>query len=313
MSRSLVEHQREPVVGIDGLADAVADAVGVDGDELAVGSVLKDVGAVELAGVGVGVVGVGGGAYGDEEVLVILGEDNVAGPVAAAAKLGVAGDVGDDGLGLAGGLEVSGFVGEALDGGRVADVDVLRVGAGGVEGDAEGVVEAGGEFFDGGRPAAGGDAAEDEDGAGTGVGDEKIAVGSGGDVARLGEGAVGELHVLGGVGALQRLGVAAGVEGDTKAGGGDGPGVDGAGERGWDRYRPLRRDWGLGGSPTVILWRTPGCCWFQSVKAAWPVRSGGGGRVEGVIFWARAEEVKRARARREDLGVMGSPWRAVGQ
>ncbi len=192
--------------GVDGFADAVAEAAGVDADELAVGGVLEDVGAVELAGMGVGVVYVGAGAYGDEQVLVVLGEDDVAGPVAAAAELGVAGDVGDDGLGLAGGVEVAIFVGEALDGGGVADVDVLRVGAGGVEGDAEGVVEAGGEFFDGGGFAVGGDAAEDEDGAGAGVGEEEIAVGGGGDEAGLGEGAVGELHVLAGGGALEGRG-----------------------------------------------------------------------------------------------------------
>ncbi len=66
-------------------------------------------------------------------------------------------------------------------GGGVADVDVLGVGAGGVEGDAEGVVEAGGEFFDGGGAAVGGDAAEDDDGAGAGVGEEEIAVGGGAD------------------------------------------------------------------------------------------------------------------------------------
>ena len=30
---------------------------------------------------------------------------------------------------------------------------------------------------------------------------------------------------------------------------------------------------GWGRSARVILWRTPGCCWFQSVKAAWPVRT----------------------------------------
>ena len=70
--------------GIDGLADAVADAGGVDLDELAFGGVLEDVGAVELLGMGVGVVDVGAGADGDEHVLAVFGEDDVAGPVAAA-------------------------------------------------------------------------------------------------------------------------------------------------------------------------------------------------------------------------------------
>ncbi len=216
--------------GINGFADAVTQAAGVDFDELAVGGVGEDVGAVELAGVGVGVVYVGAGAYGDEEVLVVLGKDDVAGPVAAAAKLGVAGDVGDDGLRLGGGVEVAIFVGEALDGGGVADVDVLRVGAGGIEGDAEGVVEASGEFLDGGGAAVGSDAAEDEDGAGAGVGQEEVAVGGSGDEARLGERAAAEFHVLGGVFALEGRGVTAGVEGDAEARGGDGEGVDGAGD-----------------------------------------------------------------------------------
>ena len=85
--------------GVDGFADAVADAVGVDLDELALGSELEDVGAVELAGVGVGVVHVGAGADGDEHVFAVLGEDDVARPVAAAHELRVAGNVRDDGLG----------------------------------------------------------------------------------------------------------------------------------------------------------------------------------------------------------------------
>ena len=40
---------------------------------------------MELAGVGVGVVDVGARADGDEHVLAVFGEDDVAGPVAAAA------------------------------------------------------------------------------------------------------------------------------------------------------------------------------------------------------------------------------------
>ena len=77
---------------------------------------------------GVGVVDVGAGADGDEHVLAVRGEDDVAGPVAAAAKLGEAGELGDDGLGRAGGVEVAGLVGEADDGVGVADVDPLGVG-----------------------------------------------------------------------------------------------------------------------------------------------------------------------------------------
>ena len=42
--------------GIDGLADTVADAVRVDLDELAFRRVFENIGAVKLAGMGVGVV-----------------------------------------------------------------------------------------------------------------------------------------------------------------------------------------------------------------------------------------------------------------
>ena len=148
--------------GVDGLAHAVADAVGIDLDELALGRVLEHVGAVELPGVGVGIVDVGAGADGDQHVLAVLGEDHVAGPVAAAGKLGVAGNVGNDGLGGAGGVQVAGVVREALHGGGVADVDVPGI-VGGIEGDAEGMVEAAGEGLDLGGLAVGTDAAQDDD------------------------------------------------------------------------------------------------------------------------------------------------------
>jgi hypothetical protein len=97
--------------GVDGLADAVADAGGVDLDEFAFGRVLEHVGAVELLGVRVGVVDVGAGADGDEHVLAVFGEDDVAGPVAAAGELRVAGNVGDDGFRRAGGVQVAGVYG----------------------------------------------------------------------------------------------------------------------------------------------------------------------------------------------------------
>ena len=98
-------------------------------------------------------------------------------------ELGVAGDVGDDGLGGAGGVEVAGLVGEALDGGGVADVDVLRI-VGGIEGDAEGMVESGGEGL---RSVSALPSAPTPRrtirSAGAGVGEEEIAVGRGADQA----------------------------------------------------------------------------------------------------------------------------------
>ena len=99
-------------------------------------------------------------------------------------ELGVAGDVGDDGLGRAGGVEVAGLVGEALDGGGVADVDVLA----GCRRDRRRCRRDGRGRW---RSvsicvgfAVGADAAQDEDRAGAGVGEEEIAVGRGADEAR---------------------------------------------------------------------------------------------------------------------------------
>ncbi len=223
--------------GVDGLADAVADAGGVDLEELAFGGELEDVGAVEFLGGGVGVVDVGAGADGDEHLCSVGGEDYVAGPVAAAAQLGEAGELGDDFFGGAGGYEVAGFVGEADDGVGVADVDPLGVGAGGVEVDAEGEVEAlGGEGGDGLGLAVGAYAAEDEDFVAVGVGEEDVAVGGGAEEARLAEGGrrgrdAGGLIILRGGGG-DHLEVAAGVEGHLEAGRGDGPGVGRFGDEG---------------------------------------------------------------------------------
>ena len=72
-------------------------------------------------------------------MFAVGGEHDVAGPVAAAAELGVAGDVRNDGLGGGGGVEVARVIGDALDCGGCANVDVFGI-LGGVEGDAEGVV-----------------------------------------------------------------------------------------------------------------------------------------------------------------------------
>ena len=81
--------------GVDGLADAVAHAPGVDLDELALGRELEDVGAVKFFRVGVGVVDIGVRADGGEQLAAVRGEDEVAGPVAAAAQTAAAGQIGD--------------------------------------------------------------------------------------------------------------------------------------------------------------------------------------------------------------------------
>ena len=67
---------------------------GVDLDELALGGELEHVGAMELLGMGVGVVDVGVRADRGEELRAVLREDQVAGPVAAAAQAAAAGQIG---------------------------------------------------------------------------------------------------------------------------------------------------------------------------------------------------------------------------
>ena len=117
---------------------------------------------------------------------------------------------------------------EADDGGGVGDVDVPGV-VGGVEGDAEGVIEAGGELFDVSGFAVGVGAAEDEDGASLRVGEEEVAVGGEADEARHDEGALGRfVGLLGVLFALHGRRVATGVEGDLVAGGRLRPGTFGA-------------------------------------------------------------------------------------
>src|SRR5580658_5771542 len=64
---------------IDRLTDAVANAVGVDFDELAIRHKFQNIGPVKLFRMGVGVVYIRAGAHRDEHVLAIFGEDNVAG------------------------------------------------------------------------------------------------------------------------------------------------------------------------------------------------------------------------------------------
>ena len=97
---------------------------GVDLDELAFGGELEHVGAVELLGMGVGVVHIGVRADGGEELCPVLGEDQVAGPVAAAAQTSAAGQIGQMLL-RAAGLQVAVLVGEANDAVGVADVRPL--------------------------------------------------------------------------------------------------------------------------------------------------------------------------------------------
>ena len=161
-------------------------------------------------------------------MLAVFGEDDVAGPVASAGELGVAGNVGNDRLGRPGGVEIAGMIRNALHGRGVADVDVPRV-VSGIKGDAEGMVQASCELLDLCGFAVGADAAKDEDGSGAGIGEEEIAVGCGADEPRHRERAAAESHHLLVVRSLHRSGVAAGIKGDFETGGCDRPRIGGAG------------------------------------------------------------------------------------
>src|ERR1700750_1903032 len=92
---------------VDGFADAVTNSVGVHLDELALGSVLKHIGSMELAGMGVRIVGVRSASNRHEHMFAIGGKDYITRPVAAAAELSVSGEIGHDGLGRVGCLEVA--------------------------------------------------------------------------------------------------------------------------------------------------------------------------------------------------------------
>ena len=110
---------------------------------------------------------------------------NVAGPVASAAQLRVAGQDGDDGLRLGGCDEVAGLIHKADNAGGIGDVYPLRICTEGVESDAEWVIEAVGEGFSAGGMAVGRLSAQYYDLACGAVGDKKVAVGRGADQTRL--------------------------------------------------------------------------------------------------------------------------------
>src|SRR6202034_3206775 len=76
---------------IDCLANAVADAVGIDFDELAVRRVLQPIGAGELFRMRVRVGRVRARPHGDKQVLTVFRKDYVASPVTSARELGVSG------------------------------------------------------------------------------------------------------------------------------------------------------------------------------------------------------------------------------
>ena len=130
--------------GVDGFSHTVANAECVDLDELAGGQELQNVGAMELKGMGVDVIHVGKRSDGGEKFCSVLREDEVAGPVAAAAQMAAAGQFGQRFF-RASSFEIAILIGEADNAVGVADVDPLGVRPVGIERNAEWQVEAGGE------------------------------------------------------------------------------------------------------------------------------------------------------------------------
>ena len=133
--------------GVDGLADAVADAGGVDLENLPSGVYSSTSARWNSLG------WVSASSTLEPEPTetsmcwpsLVKTTSRVQWP--PPRELRVAGNVGNDGFGRAGGVQIAGVVREALDGGGVADVNVLGIG-GRIEGDAEGMVEAAGEGLD---------------------------------------------------------------------------------------------------------------------------------------------------------------------
>ncbi len=115
--------------------------------------------------------------------------------MSAAAELCEAGKLGNDLLGLARCDQIAGLVGKADDGVGVADVDPLGIRSAGIEGDAEGKVEAVGEGRDRLRLAIRADAAQNPDLVAVRVRQEDVAVGRGAHQTRLAEALRIHLHL----------------------------------------------------------------------------------------------------------------------
>ncbi len=114
----------------------------------------------------------------DEHFFAVLGEDDVAGPVPAAAKAATAWNVGNNHLRSAAGSEVAVLIGESDDGIGVGDIDIPWIRPGRIEGDAKWLPEILGEYIGTGDFALS-VLAQNFDPAGSALGDEQIAVGGG--------------------------------------------------------------------------------------------------------------------------------------
>ncbi len=158
---------------------------------------------------------------GGEQLSAVLGEDQVPGPVAAAAQAPAAGQIGNV-LRLGPGRQVAVVVRKADDAVGVAHIEPLRIGPGGIESDAEGLAQVGRENRDLSGLAVRAHATEDLDLAGGAFGQEQVAVGRRAQQARIVEVCRVKRHL--------------------EAFGRDGPGVGGPGNNGGTVvHRLLRR------------------------------------------------------------------------
>src|SRR6202007_1108156 len=113
--------------GVDSLSDAVADAGSVDFDERTFGRVFQHIGPVELSGMRIWIIGIRCRAYRNQHIFVVLSENNVSGPVPSTLELGVSGNIRNDGFWGSSRMQIAGVVRNPLNGGRIADVDILRI------------------------------------------------------------------------------------------------------------------------------------------------------------------------------------------
>ena len=211
-------------IRVDGDADCVANAGGVDAFILSLGREGENVGAVEFGFCIVVFIDIRMRADANEHDLAVVREGDVARPVAATAEMSAAGKIGDV-FRRAASFQVSADIREANHGIRVADVNVLGI-VRGIKSDAEGLAETRGESGNLLRATVGIESAKDLDLSSLTVGEKDIAVGCGTDETRIFE-AVSVKRDFESVGRLRQ---GSGRTGDDVGSVVDGFGSEGLGE-----------------------------------------------------------------------------------
>src|SRR5256886_2985057 len=166
---------------VEGKADTIANAVREDTHRGTVGIELQNVGAIFFRRSRIWVIDIGSRANGNEHLLAICREHDVARPVAVSA-----GNVGNV-FGRAARLQLAILVWKADDGIRVAHVNPLRIGSGRGEINSKWPVQTSRKDFGAFRFSFGGDAVEDADFSAAAFGGKEIAVWSGTNQARVGQ------------------------------------------------------------------------------------------------------------------------------